>query len=298
MTQIAHIPLVEISALAFHLTGQETGVLAAIGDRKGVVAYTSVEVKQDNWLIERRSWVSVPIHGALGTKDQWEGAAIDGGGRIVLLRESPPCLAVVDHAGDVVAEHIDLTLPDGHPLTDKWEDPASGPEALILLQDGHVLVAKEKNPAAIIEFAPSSNARPNADRNRWLQPEAAWQLPQADQMVAIATWFLDTTPSSTLLDISDAAIGPHQELYLLSDRSATIAQVRLEQVDSKTHVGNASTIRSWGLADRNNPEGLAFLPDGTALVAYDRQHPRDNLVVLDQLISGRRSANPPATIHD
>jgi hypothetical protein len=285
MAEMAHIPLVEVSALAFHLTGPETGVLAAIGDRSGVVAYTSVLREEQRWHIRRRRWFSLPIHGALGSEDQWEGAAIDGENRIVLLRESPPQLAVVDDTGAVVIENIDLTLLHGHPLMRAWKDPSSGPEALILLDDGHVLIAKEKNPAAIIEFAPTSDAAPNAHQNRWLPQAVAWQIPVAANLIAVATWFLDTKAASILGDISDAAIGPDQSLYMLSDRSAAIAEVRLEPVGNETPVGDASVSRTWSLADRDNPEGLAFLPDGTALVAYDRKHARNNLVILDQLLS-------------
>jgi hypothetical protein len=284
MTQMAHIPLVEVSALAFHITGPETGVLAAIGDRKGVVAYTSVKRRQLSWHIGLHRWFSVPIHGALGTEDQWEGAAIDGKSRVVLLRESPSQLAVIDYTGAVVARDIRMTLPPGHPVMQAWNDPASGPEALVLLDDGHVLIAKEKDPAAIIEFAPTSDVSPNAEENRWLQQEVAWQLPGAKQLVAVATWFLDPRTSSILSDISDAAIGADRSLYLLSDRSAAIAQVTLGAVDRATSVGVASAGPSWSLSDKKNPEGLVILPDGTALVAYDRHHARDNLVILDHLL--------------
>jgi hypothetical protein len=286
VNQVVDIPLLEVSALGYHTTGAETGVVVAIGDGRGVLAISSVKREGQAWRIQPNVWRTIPIQGTLRTESQWEGAAIDGAGRTVLLREAPAELAVVDYSGAVVARGIHLTLPPGHALADVWKDPASGPEGVVLLGESHVLITREKEPAAIIEFAGSVGDKSHAVRGQWLPQRTAWSLPDND-LVAVATWFL-ADEATALGDISDAAVGPEGSLYLLSDRSAKIARVHLGALDKLSRFGIASAQRSWRLGEEReewkDAEGLAILPDGTALVALDRKKARKNLLVLERLL--------------
>lgn len=282
---VPHVPLPEVSALGLRVLGPGTGVIVAVGDRRAVLAAASVEhTARHGWRPAQDGWSTIPVAAPLDSGHQWEGVALDGAGRFVLIREAPPAVAVVDATGTVVAPDMPLTLPAGHPLSGAWADEASGPEGLVLLPGGAVLIAKEKSPAALIEFAPTAAAASHAARRHWLTPAAAWDLPDGP-LTAVATWLLDTPAGQVLADVSDAAVGPDGELYLLSDRTATLARIALGPLDVDG-TGTAAVTASWDLgSDCKDAEGLAILPDGTVLVAMDRGHPRDNLLLYPQLIA-------------
>ena len=60
-----------------------------------------------------------------------------------------------------------------------------------------------------------------AARRRWLAAAAAWDIPDGP-LTAVATWLLDAPAEQVLADVSDAAVGPDGELYLISDRTAML----------------------------------------------------------------------------
>ncbi|MGB8550069.1 MAG: hypothetical protein WCD82_17985, partial [Xanthobacteraceae bacterium] len=88
--------------------------------------------------------------------------------------------------------------------------------------------------------------------------------------------------AKTCADFSDLEIGPDGCLYLLSDKSATIA--RLD--DLPAGGGTAALIDAWRLGDLDGkPEGLAFTAHGRAIVGLDTRKPRRNLVLLEPAVA-------------
>jgi hypothetical protein len=88
--------------------------------------------------------------------------------------------------------------------------------------------------------------------------------------------------AKTCADFSDLEIGPDGYLYLLSDKSSTIA--RLD--DLPADGGTAELLDAWRLGDLDGkPEGLAFTAQGRAIVALDTRKPRRNLVLLEPSIA-------------
>lgn len=72
--------------------------------------------------------------------------------------------------------------------------------------------------------------------------------------------------------------GPDGCLYLLSDKSSTIARID----DLRAGGGTASLLHAWRLGDLDGkPEGLAFTAEGRAVVGLDTRKPRQNLVLLE-----------------
>jgi hypothetical protein len=91
--------------------------------------------------------------------------------------------------------------------------------------------------------------------------------------------------SKTCADFSDLEIGPDGYLYLLSDKSSTIA--RLD--DLAAGGGTAALLDAWRLGDLDGkPEGLAFTARGRAIVGLDMRKPRQNLVLLDPAVAQLR----------
>ena len=86
-------------------------------------------------------------------------------------------------------------------------------------------------------------------------------------------------------DFSDLEIGPDGCLYLLSDKSCTIA--RLD--DLPPGGGTAALLDAWRLGDLDGkPEGLAFTAQGRAIVGLDTRKPRGNLVLLEPAVAQLR----------
>src|SRR5262249_14732999 len=97
-------------------------------------------------------------------------------------------------------------------------------------------------------------------------------------------WLPDKTLAKTCADFSDLEIGPDGCLYLLSDKSCTIA--RLD--DLPAGGGTAALLDAWRLGDLDGqPEGLAFTAQGRAIVGLDTRKPRRNLVLLGCRYAGR-----------
>jgi len=81
---------------------------------------------------------------------------------------------------------------------------------------------------------------------------------------------------------ADHEIGPDGYLYLLSEKSSTIA--RLD--DLPAGGGTAALLDAWRLGDLDGkPEGLTFTAQGRAIVGLDTRKPRRNLVLLEPAVA-------------
>jgi hypothetical protein len=159
----------------------------------------------------------------------------------------------------------------------------------VLLPGGHLLVAKEKKPAALIEFGPADSRSRGLPRGGALADGERWTTKKGDhRFVALAIWLPDKTLAKTCADFSNLEIGPDGCLYLLSDKSSTIA--RLD--DLPAGGGAAALVDEWRLDDLDGkPEGLAFTAQGHAVVGLDTRKPRRNLVLLEPAVADVRGGD-------
>jgi hypothetical protein len=89
---------------------------------------------------------------------QIEAVCADGLGRVLLLQETPPRVELIDPKALKVVASIDLAVDGRSEIARAWSDPkGSRGEGMVLLPGGHLLVAKEKKPAALIEFGPPNS---------------------------------------------------------------------------------------------------------------------------------------------
>jgi hypothetical protein len=159
---------------------------------------------------------------------------------------------------------------------------------MVLLPGGHLLVAKEKKPAAFVEFGPPSSRSRGLVRGGALANGEQWRIKKGHhRFVTLAIWRPDKVLAKTCADFSDLEIGPDGCLYLLSDKSCTIA--RLD--DLPAGGGTAVLVDAWRLGDLDGkPEGLAFTTQGRAIVGLDTRKPRQNLVLLEPAVAQLRPA--------
>ena len=218
---------------------------------------------------------------------QIEAVCADGGGRILLLQETPPSVELIDPKALEAVASIDLVVEGHGEIARAWSDPkGSRGEGAVLLPDGHLLVAKEKKPAALIEFGPPYSQSRGLVCGGALADGERWPINKGHhRFVALAFWLPDKTLAKTCTDFSDLEIGPDGCLYLLSDKSFTIA--RLDELPAGG--GTAALLEAWRLDDLDGkPEGLAFTALGRAVVGLDTRKARRNLVLLDPAIAPLR----------
>jgi hypothetical protein len=135
-----------------------------------------------------------------------------------------------------------------------------------------LLVAKEKKPATLIELGPPQSRSRGLVRGGALADGERWLIKKKGhhRFVALAIWFPDKILAKTCADFSDLEIGPDGCLYLLSDKSATIA--RLDE-------GNEKVADSGGRA----------LPVGSSLLRFHSAPTREGI----PLEGHRRKDLPP-----
>ena len=268
---VADVPLREVSGLTLH--GAD---LLAVGDHDPVVFSAAL----GQW---PPRWRGIDLEG-LGLPDggtQFEAVVSTGGSTALVLQEQPARVLQLDLSVPALLGELNLDIPDGHPLRASWlGDRSSRGEALILTDCGHLIVMKEKNPAAILEFGPAGDAPAGWQRG------ASTMAPMAGdaEMNVLATWWPGEELAAWLPDISDATIGPDGRLYLLSDQGSCIARLP-DALDAGG--GTVEAVAIWRIAGRpSKAEGLVILDDGTPIVALDTKSAKRNLLRLEPLSLG------------
>jgi hypothetical protein len=283
--RMVDVPLQEVSGICSHRSKSGRMSLIAVGDRLAKIAWFSPPRSNEanfNWHTRDLAELS----GSTLPKDdpQVEAVCADGVGRILLLQETPPRVELIDPKASRVIASIDLVVEGRSGIAQSWSDPeGSRGEGMALLPNGHLLVAKEKKPAALIEFGPPQSRSRGLVRGGLLAGAKRWPIKKGHhRFVALAIWLPDKKLAKTCADFSDLAIGPDGCLYLLSDKSSTIA--RLD--DLREGGGTAALLDAWRIGDLDGkPEGLAFTARGQAIVGLDTRKARRNLVLLEPAVA-------------
>ena len=286
--RVVDVPLHEVSGICLRRGRNGRMFLIAVGDRMAKIAWFA-EPRSDGGRIDWHTRNIAKLSGSMLPKDdsQIEAVCADGGGRVLLLQETPPRVEFIDPRTVKVVASIDLAVEGRGEIARAWSDPkGSRGEGVALLPGGHLLIAKEKNPAAFIEFGPPRSRSRGLVRGGALADGERWPIKKGHhRFVALAVWLPDRALAKTCADFSDLEIGPDGHLYLLSDQSATIA--RLD--DLPAGGGTAAFLDAWRLDDLDGkPEGLAFTAQGRAIVGLDTRKPRRNLVLLEPEVAQLR----------
>ncbi|MGD9957756.1 MAG: hypothetical protein AB7V23_16985 [Candidatus Nanopelagicales bacterium] len=210
---------------------------------------------------------------------QLEAVAVDGAGTAWLLTEGTSMVGGVDLAERRIVSRllIDTTpIPDLHASWSKKN--ASRGEGMLLLRDGHLLVAKEKKPAGLVELGPRGHEAHGISTATLLGEDEAWTPPSDDDgLSALAWWPWKGEGTGDLKDLSDLAPDHEGGVWVLSDQSRCLTRLVLP-LDPGEPIAVASTAK---LPKRiAKPEGLAFLGGGLIAVADDRKDTRHNLTIL------------------
>lgn len=265
---IADVPLREVSGLALRGTH-----LLAVGDHDPVVFSAVLEPWPLRWHGIDLAGLDLPEGGV-----QFEAVEPAGEHTVLVLQEQPARVLHIDLESPALVGTLLLDVPEGHRLRESWlGDRSSRGESLLLTEGGHLLVVKEKDPPAILEFGPAGDAPVG-----WRRGAEPTPPPPGDAtLTVLATWWLGAEMQNHLPDISDATVGPDGRLYLLSDKGSSMARLP-DVLDPQG--GTVEPVAVWRIAGSpENPEGLVILDDGTVLVGLDTKSPKGNLLLLQQL---------------
>jgi hypothetical protein len=282
---IGNVPLREVSGLGQRRdAAREAAEVLAVGDNEFALMLADVDELADGGGFRSVDLRQVIGHPAPSEGSEWEAADGDATGRVFILQESPARVFVLNDGLDSVAHAIDLRLDDRERAELNWDASSNArAEGLVLLQNGHLLVAKEKDPPLLMEFGPMG------ERAGGLAPELLFaslgefplQSDARSDFSLLSFWRLESEAGRRIGDFSDVAAGPDQRLYVLSDESRCIAQMDLSLTPSRASFG---ITELWELPDAlRQPEGLVVREDMVPIVAIDKDEPSENLFVMTPL---------------
>jgi uncharacterized protein YjiK len=261
-THALHVDVDELSALCG--AGQsldDSSKLFAVGDEStNLFTFTLtgdfIQPVPDVWTT---TYAGPPGHGS-----DFEGIAADAHGHVIVLTEFPA--GVVQFQLDSLQENH-LMSATRVPLDEDSMRHLAGmsaldrlhPEGVVLLVDGHLLVAHEKQPRGLFEMGRPGAAPLGIHPSSYLPAADAFALPA--QLVALAWWPL----RDGINDISDLAVRDHR-LHLLSDESSCVVSLAQDVAVS----AELELKTCWRFPDdMKNAEGLVFRSNGDAYVGLD-----------------------------
>lgn len=197
---------------------------------------------------------------------QWEGIAADQN-HFFLLKEFPSSIVVVDRKGEKVSSLIRLDYNVDKIDTKKKHkkrDNSLG-EGLILLNNGHILVARENTPPSIIEFGPRGAEAKGFDGQLILNSEFPLNSNRMDY-VALKSW---KTELNDTCDLSELTLAPNGKIRVLSQ---TCNQV-IELGELSLKATKAKTMKSFQLSNIvEKPEAMAIRANGQTIIGSDTKH--------------------------
>ena len=291
------VPLREISGLSksgthiFAVGDDEPllGVLRLVGDElklQQTIDFTAP--LWHNYLLCPRLHNSICRSLARVINKQWEGLYYEAAtGTIQVLQESTGSIFVFNRAMDRI---LSRTMLDFFP--DRYEKSArtnnSLGEGFVPLASGRVLVAKEKFPAAIIEFGLQNDTAQGYDPR---QPPRAQAYAEAVRtLYPLHYWHLPKSANQHC-DLSDVTHNDDGTLYAISQICRRIYQfAALDPRDEQLQI-----VQSWQISDSvKAPEALVVLAPQLFLVASDVKNLRHNL----WLLTSPDNYQPTAVAHD
>jgi uncharacterized protein YjiK len=281
---VGNVPLREVSGLGQrHHDARGVGQVLAVGDEEFALLLADVDAVAGN------TFHAVDLREVIGSAaasegSEWEAADGDATGRVFVLQESPSRVFVLNIELDEVVRVIDLQLGPRERAELNWDASSNArAEGLVLLRNGHLLVAKEKDPPLLMEFGLAREQAEGLAPELVFSSAGEFHLPpdHHTDFSLVSVWRLGPGVDRRIDDISDVAAGPDGRLYLLSDESRCIAQLEPVLAPSRERLGVTAV---WSLPEElQQPEGLVITDDMVPIVAVDKDQPAENLFVMAPL---------------
>jgi len=270
------LPIVELSGLAL-ATGPSGPELYAVGDEEAILVRVPWRIPLDPAAAER---IALPVPTDDGGS-QLEAVAVDGGGVVYVLDEERALVhaLTVDGRTATLRHTFSLRVPRDHPLHKRWEKKENKRgEGLVILPGGHLLIAKQADPVALIEFGPAGEAAEGVTEVREARPT----LPggATSELVPLAVWTPDEATADRFETLSDLARAPGGGLYVVSSKpDPAFGRIRLPLPASG---GSFAVAAQYAIPDAptGKAEALVIAPAAEpAVIGFDTKGGGPNLVV-------------------
>lgn len=278
------LDLSEVSSLALRRTGRQRRLLA-VGDEAYGIATASVPRagrRPVTTYHDLRAVLGPAITGAPGGSE-FEGVTCDASGHVFVLQERASRVLVLAPGLDVVRATIQLEVDPAQPgYGAAWrDDPNARGESLQVLPNGHLLVAKQKDPMVLLEFGPAGDAPGGLVATGLGRSGHPFRFPaSAAPYVVLADWTVSA--GAGVRSLNDFSVDDAGRLYCVSSRSRSIVRFAAAAVAAAT----VQVAERWelplALFDGNDrkAEGLVALAGPAFLVAFDsNQANLDNLAL-------------------
>ena len=278
------IPIAELSGVHLSQDGPNTKIMA-IGDstskigvlltntKKNSVSHTIdfTQAIKDRFIHCKRfdSYGCSKVLNLL-TSD-WEALTIDGGENIFILQEFSSNIFVLDKSGETLISTIALDFSPIKKITSKYNANSLG-EGMILLKNGRLLVAKESQPAILIEFGPSESTKSRGiSTDTVLEPSEQFKkISSKETFYPLNIWHF--FPKGKC-DISDLAWHQHR-LFILSKKCKKIFMKNSPILEKDSSI---QPDHYWDLPRKiRKPEAL-FVTTNHFFIGIDSKKNKKNL---------------------
>ena len=300
----AHVDLKEISGLALLDGASANPTVMAVGDKEPRLLYWSM----DDWHAKSKSFAKVlvdhfslcrnPTEGRCKKAYEslvrdWEALAVDGQGRIFLVQEYSESLLVLTKDLQSVEAIINYSFAEAFPALKqskkKFRANSMG-EGVILLKEGHFIVAKESDPPALVEFGPSGSKPLGLSAATLLQAGESFRFPSVQDTgsgsalpvtrfdyVPLHSWTYHENGGPAKCDISDLSAFKTGRVFLLSQNCGQLRvlsglSLGRKDMDFKSVYNVTRNVR--------NPEALVALSETEVIVASDTKKSGANVFRL------------------
>ncbi len=259
------IPMIEVSGLS--INGDHL-----IAESDNTSDLLSIPLKRDNSsVVEIAEATKIPLkmHG-FRASSQWEALATDATAEIFLLQENQNRIYEFNAAGEQVRSY---SLANWSGRTDM----SKGYEGMLLLANGHFLLALDSNVTALVEYGPANESAGGlmAGASATLPADEEFRAPGDTSLVPLAAWTMKDMPSGCRF--SDLARMPDGNVAILGKACLQIFEVAKLDPAKATFKYTAS----WSLpSSLPHVEGLQAFGDEGFLVASDLDTQQKNLFLL------------------
>lgn len=167
------------------------------------------------------------------------------------------------------------------------EDANKGPEGILLLEGGRLLVVKQKDPVLLIEFGPPQDGNSTFEPCGHLALLDRFELPadRDGELVPLHSWLLLDEDGDGLESANDLAVDGEGNLNVLSSHSRSIYELpaRSSEGGEMMAEGRWRLPDEMGLSPDRRAEGLTFDGQGRPVVAIDARDEHENLFLLKRL---------------
>jgi hypothetical protein len=283
------LPLTEVSALTIRREGAGDHLMG-VGDEDFAVVVAGLRDADVEVPSGARSLQDLLGDDILDAPDgsEFEGVAVDADGDVFILQEGPARVLVLTPDLSQFRLRINLAVdPERPDFGFAWlNDRNSRGEALLVLPNGHLLIAKQREPTTLIEFGPAP------DRALGWQPETLARRPSFPfgesaelEYEVLADWHV-MGDEEGISGINDLAVDDRGVLYGISSKRRRIVRFELSR---ELGFEAAQVAAGWSLpaglpgGEEGKPEGLTLLSGRTPLISIDTKEVGDNVVRLDPI---------------